>query len=152
VGLIVFFFLNYTQAGRNIYALGSNADAAKVSGIRTNRVIFMVYALSGLACGLAGVLWASRYEAAQTNTASGFELQTVAACVVGGVSLLGGTGTVPGILLGALLLGMIQNALTLVNISPFWQLAVQGLLILLAVISDASIQQRLKQSVRRGGA
>lgn len=151
VALIVYFFLNYTQAGRDIYALGTNPDAAKISGIRTERVIFMVYALTGLASGLAGVLWASRYEAAQTNTALGFELQTVAACVVGGVSLLGGIGTVPGILLGALLLGMIQNALTLVNISPFWQLAVQGLLILLAVVADASIQQRIKQTIRRGG-
>jgi rhamnose transport system permease protein len=151
VGVIVYFFLNYTQAGRNIYALGTNPEAAKISGIRTDRVIFMVYALAGLASGLAGVLWASRYEAAQTNTALGFELQTVAACVVGGVSLLGGIGTVPGILLGALLLGMIQNALTLVNISPFWQLAVQGLLILLAVVADASIQQRIKQTIRRGG-
>ena len=151
VALIVYFFLNYTQAGRDIYAFGTNPDAAKISGIRTERVIFMVYALTGLASGLAGVLWASRYEAAQTNTALGFELQTVAACVVGGVSLLGGIGTVPGILLGALLLGMIQNALTLVNISPFWQLAVQGLLILLAVVADASIQQRIKQTIRRGG-
>jgi rhamnose transport system permease protein len=151
VGFVVYFFLNYTQAGRNIYALGTNPDAAKISGIRNDRVTFMVYAISGLACGLAGVLWASRYEAAQTNTALGFELQSVAACVVGGVSLLGGVGTVPGIVLGALLLGMIQNALTLVNISPFWQLAVQGLLILLAVVADASIQQRIKQTVRRGG-
>ncbi len=151
VGFIVYFFLNYTQAGRDIYALGTNPDAAKISGIRTDRVTFMVYALAGLASGLAGVLWASRFEAAQTNTALGFELQTVAACVVGGVSLLGGVGTVPGILLGALLLGMIQNALTLVKISPFWQLAVQGLLILLAVVADASIQQRIKQTIRRGG-
>jgi rhamnose transport system permease protein len=98
-------------------------------------------------CGLAGVLWASRYEAAQTNTALGFELQTVAAAVIGGVSMLGGVGTVPGVLLGALLLGIIQNGLTLSTvISPFWQLAVQGLLILLAVISDAAIQQRIKQT------
>jgi rhamnose transport system permease protein len=151
VGIIAYVFLNFSQAGRNIFALGSNPDAAKMAGIRTERVLFMVYAIAGLASGLAGVLWASRYEAAQTNTATGFELQTVAASVVGGVSLLGGVGTVPGILLGALLLGMIQNALTLVNISPFWQLAVQGLLILLAVISDASIQQRVKQTIRRGG-
>ncbi len=151
VAAIFYVFLNYTQPGRDIFAFGSNPEAAKISGIRVDRVNFMVYAISGLVCGLAGVLWASRVEAAQTNTATGFELQTVAACVVGGVSLLGGTGTVPGILLGALLLGMIQNALTLVNISPFWQLAVQGLLILLAVISDASIQQRLKQTIRRGG-
>ncbi len=151
VSLIIYFFLNYTQAGRDIYAVGTNPDAAKISGIRTERVIFMVYTLAGLVSGMAGVFWASRYEAAQTNTALGFELQTVAACVVGGVSLLGGVGTVPGILLGALLLGMIQNALTLVNISPFWQLAVQGLLILLAVVADASIQQRIRQTIKRGG-
>ena len=75
----------------------------------------MVYVISGLVCGLAGVLWASRFEAAQTNTALGFELQTVAASVVGGVNMLGGSGTVPGVLLGALLLGIIQNALTLVR-------------------------------------
>ncbi len=148
--LIIFFFLNYTQAGRDIFALGTNPDAARVSGIRTDQVTFMVYAISGIACGLAGVLWASRFEAAQTNTALGFELQTVAAAVVGGVSLLGGIGTVPGIVLGALLLGIIQNALILTNISQFWQLAVQGLLILLAVVSDASIQQRLGQAFRRG--
>ncbi len=138
-----YLFLNYTQAGRDIYALGSNPEAAKMAGIRTQRVTFMVYVITGLASGLAGVMWASRFEAAQTNTALGFELQTVAASVVGGVSLLGGSGTVPGILLGTLLLGTIQNALTMVRISPFWQLAAQGLLILLAVISDASIQSRL---------
>jgi rhamnose transport system permease protein len=151
VAVIAYIFLNYTQAGRDIYALGTNPDAAKISGIRTDRIIFMVYVISGLVCGLAGVLWASRYEAAQTNTALGFELQTVAAAVIGGVSMLGGIGTVPGILLGSLLLGIIQNGLALSTvISPFWQLAVQGSLILLAVISDSAIQQRIKQTVIRG--
>jgi rhamnose transport system permease protein len=152
VAVIVYLFLNYTQAGRDIYALGSNPDAAKISGIRIQRVTFMVYVISGVICGLAGVLWASRYEAAQTNTALGFELQTVAAAVIGGVSMLGGSGTVPGVLLGALLLGVIQNGLTLSNISPFWQLAVQGFLILLAVISDSSLQQRLMRRSRAEGA
>ncbi|NLG98824.1 MAG: ABC transporter permease [Chloroflexi bacterium] len=149
--VLVYYFLNYTRPGRDIYALGSNPDAAKMSGIRTQRITFLVYALSGLACGLAGVLWASRFEAAQTNTATGFELQTVAASVVGGVNMLGGSGTVPGVLLGALLLGIIENSLTLVRISPFWQLAAQGLLILLAVVADSSIQRRLRQVGRRGG-
>jgi rhamnose transport system permease protein len=153
VALIIYLFLNYTQAGRDIYAFGTNPDAAKISGIRTDRINFMVYAISGVVCGLAGVLWASRYEAAQTNTAHGFELQTVAAAVIGGVSMLGGIGTVPGVLLGALLLGIIQNGLTLSTvISPFWQLAVQGFLILLAVVSDSAIQQRIKQTVIRGFA
>ncbi len=100
-------------------------------------------------CGLAGVMWASRFEAAQTNTALGFELQTVAAAVIGGVSMMGGIGTVPGMLLGALLLGVIQNGLTLSGISPFWQLAVQGFLILLAVVADSTIQQRIKRTMLR---
>jgi rhamnose transport system permease protein len=152
VAVLAYVFLNYTQTGRDVYALGTNPDAAKVSGIRTDWVTFVVYAISGVVCGLAGVMWASRFEAAQTNTALGFELQTVAAAVIGGVSMMGGIGTVPGVLLGALLLGIIQNALTLSSISPFWQLAVQGFLILLAVVSDSSIQQRIRTTVMRGGA
>lgn len=143
VAVIVYYFLNYTRTGRNIYAVGSNPDAATLAGIRKDRIIFLVYVLSGLAAGLAAVLWASRFESAQTNTALGFELQTVAASVVGGVSISGGVGTVPGVLLGALLLGIIQNALTIIRISPFWQLAVQGLLILVAIVTDKWILGRL---------
>lgn len=146
VAVIVYYFLNYTRLGRDIYAVGSNRDAAELSGIRTQRIIMLVYILSGLACGLAAVLWASRYESAQTNTALGFELETVAAAVVGGVSISGGVGTVPGVLLGALLLGIIENALTLVGISPFWQLAAQGLLILIAVVSDNLISRRVQRN------
>ena len=99
--IVVYFFLNHTRTGRNIYAVGSNAEAAQMAGIRRQRIIFLVYVLTGLASGLAAVLWASRFELAQTNTALGFELQTVAASVVGGVSISGGVGTVPGVLLGA---------------------------------------------------
>lgn len=143
--VLVYFFLNYTRTGRNIYAVGSNPDAAQMSGIHVQRIKFLVYLLSGIACGLAAVLWASRFESAQTNTALGFELQTVAAAVVGGVSISGGVGTVPGVLLGALLLGTIENSLPLVRISPFWQLAAQGLLILIAVVTDNLIMQRAAQ-------
>lgn len=142
VAILVYYFLNYTRAGRDIYAVGGNPDAAQVAGVRVQRVLFMVYVISGLACGLAGVLWASRVESAQTNTALGFELQTVAASVVGGVNVAGGSGTVPGVALGALLLGIIYSALTQVRISPFWQQATQGLLILLAVIVDLAIRNR----------
>jgi rhamnose transport system permease protein len=145
VSVIVYYFLNYMRTGRNLYAIGSNPDAAQYAGIPKQRLIFMAFVLSGIACGLAGVLWASRFESAQTNTALGFELQTVAAAIVGGVSISGGVGTVPGVLLGALLLGIIQNALTLIRISPFWQLAVQGLLILVAVITDNLISRRIQQ-------
>jgi rhamnose transport system permease protein len=149
VAVVVYLFLNYTRTGRDIYAVGSNLDAARVTGIRTQWIIFLVYLLSGVACGLAAVLWASRFESAQTNTALGFELQTVAAAVVGGVSISGGVGTVPGVLLGALLLGIISNALTLVHISPFWELAAQGLLILIAVVADHLISRGMQRNSRR---
>lgn len=148
VAAVVYYFLNYTRTGRDIYSVGSNPDAAQYSGIRKQRIIFLVYLLSGLLAGLAAVLWVSRFESAQTNTAVGFELQTVAASVVGGVSISGGVGTVPGVMLGALLLGIIQNALTLIRISPFWQLAAQGLLILIAVISDRWILIRVERGVK----
>lgn len=146
VAIIIYYFLNYTRPGRDIYAVGSNPEAAQVAGIRVQRTIFMVYLFSGILCGLAGVMWASRFEAAQTNTALGFELQTVAASVVGGVNIFGGSGAVSGVMLGALLLGIINNALTLVRISPFWQLAAQGALILLAVIVDSVILRRLQRT------
>jgi len=150
VAAIVYYFLRYSRTGRDIYTVGSNPDAARFAGIRTQRIIFLVYVISGLLCGLAGVLWISRFESAQTNTAQGFELQTVAASVVGGVNIFGGSGSVLGVILGAFLLGIINNALTLVQISPFWQLAAQGLLILLAVIIDAAIARRLRRMTARG--
>jgi rhamnose transport system permease protein len=146
VAVVVYYFLNYTRTGRDIFAIGSNPDAAQFAGIRKQRIIFLVYLISGLLAGLAAVLWASRFESAQTNTGLGFELQTVAASVIGGVSTGGGAGTVPGVLLGALLLGIIQNALPLVHISPFWQLAVQGLLILIAVVTDNLILRRAQRT------
>jgi len=146
VAVIVYYFLNHTRTGREIFAVGSNEEAAKFAGIRKQRIVFLVYLLSGMLTGLAAVLWISRFESAQTNTALGFELQTVAASVVGGVSIGGGVGTVPGVLLGTLLLGIIQNALTLIHISPFWQLAAQGFLILMAVISDKWILSRFERT------
>lgn len=149
VVVAVYYFLRYTRSGRDIYTVGSNPDAARFAGIPMQRIIFLVYVISGLLCGLAGVLWAARFESAQTNTALGFELQTVAAGVVGGVSTLGGSGNVVGVILGAFLLGIISNALTLIQISPFWQLAAQGLLILLAVIADAVIAGRVQRITAR---
>ncbi len=149
VAAAVFLFLNFTRTGRDIYAVGSNPDAARFAGIPIQKTVFLVFLLSGVLCGLAGVLWASRFEAAQTNTALGFELQTVAAPVVGGVNIFGGSGSVLGASLGAFLLGIINNALTLIHISPFWQLAVQGLLILLAVITDSAILRRLQRVMPR---
>lgn len=150
VVIAVYYVLRYTRTGRDIYTVGSNPDAARFAGIRVQRVIFLVYVMSGVLSGLAGVLWASRFEAAQTNTAAGFELQTVASSVVGGVNIFGGSGSVLGVILGAFLLGTIENALTLVRISPFWQLAAQGLLILLAVVVDSAILRRLQRFAAGG--
>ncbi len=147
VAIGVAYFLGHTRLGREIYAIGSNPTAAQLAGIPVSQVLFLVFVLSGALAGGAGVLWASRFAAVANDTASGFELQTVAAAVVGGVNIFGGSGTVPGVLLGSLLLGIIANALTLVHISPFWQLAVQGLVILLAVVVDALISRRLQRAL-----
>lgn len=146
IAIIVYLFLKFTRTGRNIYAVGSNVEAAEYAGIRPQRIKFLVYLISGLLSGIGAVLWVSRFESAQTNTALGFELQTVTAAVIGGVSISGGVGTVTGVVLGALLLGIIQNALTLVRISPFWQLAAQGLLILVAVVLDKVIYNRVARN------
>ena len=145
IAAIFYFFLNYMRTGRNVYAIGSNPAAAVMAGIRSQWIIFLVFAITGALSGLAGVLWASRFAAVANDTGMGFELQTVAAAVVGGVNIYGGSGTVPGVLLGALLMGIITNALTITGISPFWRLTVQGLVILLAVIVDAAIQRRLRR-------
>lgn len=142
VALVIFLILRFTRFGRDIYAVGSNPDAAMFAGIRKQKIIFLVYVISGLLAGFAAVLWLSYYESAQTNTALGFALQTVTAAVVGGVSTGGGVGGVPGVLLGALLLGIIKKSLTLVRISAFWQLAAQGFLILVAVVTDKLIFKR----------
>jgi rhamnose transport system permease protein len=148
IAIAAYFFLKYTRVGRNLFAIGSNPDAAVMVGIRSQRYLFLVYLISGLACGLAGVLWLSRYASAQANSALGFELQSVAASIVGGVSISGGVGTVPGVLLGSLLMGVLQNGLTIIRISPFWQLAAQGLLILLAVITDTLVLRGMQRQQR----
>jgi len=143
VAVGVALLLKYTRLGRQIYALGSNPSAADVAGIPKKKVTFLVYLMSGTLAGFAAVLWASRYGSVTNETGVGFELQTVAACVVGGVSVLGGSGSVFGVVLGSWLLGIIGNALTISNINPFWRLTINGVLILFAVIMDTLIYRRL---------
>jgi rhamnose transport system permease protein len=145
IAIVFYYFLRYTRTGRQIYAVGSNPPAARLAGIRADRIVLLVFVISGTLAGLGGVLWASRFAAVANDTGTGFELQTVAACVIGGVNIFGGSGTVPGVLLGSLLLGIIVNALTITGISPFWRLTVQGLIILLAVVADAMIARRLQE-------
>jgi rhamnose transport system permease protein len=109
----------------------------------------LVYAISGLLAGFGGVLWVSRVHTAQANTALGYEMQTIAACVIGGVSIFGGVGSVVGVLLGTLLFGIILNALELIGIVDFWKLSVQGFVILLAVIFDAILSHRVMEQMRK---
>ncbi|PID56773.1 branched-chain amino acid ABC transporter permease [candidate division KSB3 bacterium] len=145
--LMFSYVMKYTRTGRQIYAIGSNLTAAQISGFRVERTQFLVYILSGALAGFAGVLWASRFSVVQNNSALGFELQSVASAVVGGTSIYGGSGTILGTVLGALFIGILANALTLVHISEFWQLAVQGLVILGAVIINALIARRLQHII-----
>lgn len=129
--------MHHTRFGRELYAIGGNPAATDYVGINTKRRLFAVYALTGALAGLCGYLWVARFAIAYTEIALGFELLTVAACVIGGVGIAGGTGTVLGAVLGALFLGVLQNALPVMGISPFWQMAVSGTAILAAVIVNS---------------
>ncbi|MEM1427969.1 MAG: ABC transporter permease [Pseudomonadota bacterium] len=126
-----------TTLGRAFYAVGGNPKAATYAGIDVGRTRFWAFTISGALAGLTGYLWVSRYAVAYVDIASGFELDVVAACVIGGVSIMGGIGSVGGAVLGALFLGVIKNALPVVNISPFWQLAISGGAIIIAVALNA---------------
>jgi rhamnose transport system permease protein len=132
-----YLFLAHSRRGRELYALGGNGSAARYVGIDDRKVLFLVYCITGVMSGLAGYLWVARYAVAYTETALGFELQTVAACVIGGVSTAGGKGSVAGCLLGAVFLVIIFNALPMIDVSPFWQMAISGAAILTAVVVNS---------------
>jgi len=122
-----------TPLGRSVFAVGGNPHAAVYAGIDVGRTQFLAFVISGALAGLTGYLWVARYAVAYVDIAGGFELEVVAACVIGGISIAGGIGSVTGALLGALFLGVVKNALPVVGISPFWQLAISGAAILIAV-------------------
>ncbi|SNR56647.1 ABC transporter permease [Puniceibacterium sediminis] len=126
-----------TPLGRAFYAVGGNPHAAVYTGIDVGRTRFAAFTISGALAGLCGYLWVSRYAVAYVDVAGGFELDVVAACVIGGISIAGGMGTVGGAVLGALFLGVIKNALPVAGISPFWQLAISGAAIIIAVAFNA---------------
>ncbi|MDQ6673342.1 MAG: ABC transporter permease [Chloroflexota bacterium] len=138
--------LQQTRFGRQVYAVGSNPEAAAILGIRSRMVAFVVFAICGMLAGLAGVLWGARFGTINATAASGVVLQVVAAVVVGGVNIFGGSGTVYGAALGALFLGLIANALTLLHLSQFWLQAIYGAVILAAVAADAVIVRRLQRA------
>jgi rhamnose transport system permease protein len=141
--------LRFTRSGRQLYGIGSNPEAARLAGIRAGRLVFAAFAVCGLLCGLAGVLWGARFATVDARAATGLELLVVAAVVVGGVNIFGGSGTVLGAVLGAILLGTIENALTLLRLSQFWLQAINGAAILAAVTADSLITRRVQRILLR---
>jgi rhamnose transport system permease protein len=142
VAVAMALFLGRTRTGRGLYAVGGNPVAARYCGIDLDRQQLLVFTLSGAVSGLCGYLWVARFGIAYTEIALGYELSVIAACVIGGVSIGGGIGTVTGTLLGALFLGVIVNALPVINVSPFWQMAISGAVILAAVVINARAEKR----------
>ncbi|MDI9369756.1 MAG: galactose/methyl galactoside ABC transporter permease MglC [Synergistaceae bacterium] len=136
VAVIVWVLFNKTQLGMNMYAIGGNRDAAIVSGVNVVLTIVVLYAIAGALYGVAGVLEAARTGGATNNYGNMYELDAIAACVVGGVSSAGGVGTVPGVLAGVLIFGVINYGLTFIGVNPYWQLIVKGLIIVAAVSFD----------------
>jgi ribose/xylose/arabinose/galactoside ABC-type transport system permease subunit len=136
--------LNYTVFGRRVYAVGGNEEATELSGINVRRIKLLTYVLSGMFSAVTGVLFVSRFRSAQANAGLGMELDAIAACVIGGTSLMGGLGSVLGVLLGAMIMGVIRNGLVLTEVSPYLQEMIIGGIIILAAILD-----RLRSRKRR---
>lgn len=150
--LMMWFVLTRTPFGRSTYASGGNPTAAVYAGIDVGRARFLAFVLSGALAGLSGYLWVSRYAVAYVDIAAGFELDSVAATVIGGVSIAGGIGTVIGTVLGALFLGVIKNALPVIGISPFAQMAISGVVIVLAVVFNARAEKKKGRIILRDRA
>ncbi|MGC4102897.1 ABC transporter permease [Ferruginibacter sp.] len=142
VTLIAVFITQKTKLGRYIYAIGGNEQAAKLSGINIKKVKLTVYAIAGALAALGGLIVTARLDSAQPNAGVSYELDAIAAVVIGGTSLSGGKGSVWGTVIGAIIIGVLNNGLVLLNVSPFWQQVVKGAVILLAVIIDKIGEKR----------
>lgn len=135
---VLYVVLKYTTFGRHVYALGGNEEATRLSGINTNKVKILVYSISGLLAAFGGVILTSRLNSAQPTAGVSYELDAIAAVVLGGTSLSGGKGWIVGTLIGAMIIGILDNGLNLLNVSSFYQQVVKGGVILLAVLLDRS--------------
>ncbi|HET7313481.1 ABC transporter permease, partial [Salinisphaera sp.] len=142
VFLLLWLVLSKTRFGRYIYAVGGNIQAAFVAGLPIRRVLISAFVISGGLSGLAGVLLAAQITAGIASTGSGYELTAIAAPVIGGISLAGGRGSIAGALFGVILLGTIDNGLTILNVSPFYQHIIRGFIIILAVLLDTLASRR----------
>ncbi|MCF2501846.1 ribose ABC transporter permease [Dyadobacter sp. CY107] len=135
---VAVFVTNKTRLGRYIYAIGGNESASRLSGIQVNKVKIIVYTIAGALAAVGGIMVTSRLDSAQPNAGISYELDSIAAVVIGGTSLSGGRGSILGTVQGAIIIGVLNNGLVLLNVSPFWQQVVKGLVILIAVIIDKS--------------
>ena len=149
LGVLAHFVLAKTRFGRSVYATGGNPVAARLSGIRTNRVIVTAYTISGVMAALGGVMITARLEAGAATAGQGMELTVISATVIGGVSLFGGEGKIAGVLLGVLLLGLVQNAINLLNVPPNYDYVVSGLVIAVAAALDVYRRNYLEVGLRR---
>jgi len=136
VGVIAYFVSNHSVFGRQLYALGGNEQAAALSGINTRHLKLMAYSISAMLSSITGVLFVARFRSAQANAGLGMELDAIAAAVIGGTSLMGGQGSVLGVLLGASIMGVLRNGLVLMAVSSYWQELIIGLVIVLAAVID----------------
>jgi rhamnose transport system permease protein len=142
------YYLRSFRSGRELYAIGSNPDAARLAGIGVAKRVFTAFAVSGSIAGVAGVLWAARYGTIDSTAGTGYELQVIAAVVVGGVAIFGGSGSAVGAAFGALLLNTINSALYVLGISPFWDQSIAGFLLIVAIALDRLISLRLTAALR----
>jgi len=151
--IILYIFLTYFRTGRHLYAVGSNIEAAQMRGINSKRSILLAHIIMGAVAGLAGLMFASHDTKVTQDLKTGYEMYVIAACVIGGVSVTGGSGKVPGVLLGALTIGVINNGLPMLKLTgsaEFWKKLIQGALILIAVVSNVLMQRTMiRQNLRR---
>jgi rhamnose transport system permease protein len=143
------YYLRSFRSGRDLYAIGSNPEAARLVGVPIGLRVFTAFAVCGGIAGIAGVLYAARYGTIDSNAGSGYELQVIAAVVVGGVAIFGGSGSVVGAAFGALLLTTILSALYTLGVSPFWNQAIAGMLLLGAIALDRGISAQLNATLRK---
>lgn len=142
VVLFAVFITQKTRMGRYIYAIGGNEQAARLSGINISKIKIIVYSMAGALAALGGIIVTARLDSAQPNAGISYELDAIAAVVIGGTSLSGGKGSIWGTVMGAIIIGVLNNGLVLLNVSPFWQQVVKGTVILLAVIIDKAGEKK----------
>lgn len=144
VAIIAYILMHCTKFGRYVYAVGGNINSAIVSGVNVKKIQTLTYMFSGFCCGVAGIIITTRINAAQPNIGTGYETDAIAACVIGGTSFAGGEATIPGTLIGIVIIGMIYNGMNLLGVNSYWQTIVKGLLIILAVLLDTTFKKKRK--------